>query len=916
MTKRKGNLMRLLALLLATMLGAGLCGTALAALVKGERFTINVVAVYKNGTVINSTTLETTCKDTTSHSGYNHSINLKEFHPSAFGWPTSGWAGWCKPQYTVYTGESLFSTFYAWDTRSTEIHYNIQGSAPYKAVETIFLVYNNPPTYSYTVTHVYRTNGTEDGRVTSTVSNIASGATVSASDIPKKPTYNGNTYTFTSATPTKATITGNGTTFTLYYDRTVAADITRDSDKIVKVFQNLPEGKVPANFSLGYTISSEKGGAGTVYATGTITPAAKDAVTVSGSPAYSMSIPSFTLPAGTTQWYVTIQEKNAGVSGYTYKLDTSSKQITYSSLGNTLYYYNTYAPKTAASAAKEVLTALPSGVTIPDGVTVTYPIDGKAALGSGATSVTLLYKVTVSGEEGAAYTITDEGATCISGNASGAIPADGKAEAYFIKTFTGLKPGENTCTNTASVSGVDAPATVTTPVSVAQEAPKPSWEGLTVQKTADKATAKPGETITYTIQVTNGTGKALQAIRVSEKLNANLAFAGAQPEGQYSYDTGVWTIPALANGATATLTLKATVNSGVANGTAIPNTAVITGAKDEDANELPAGTNPSGGASVTVDTPSPASGLEIAKACDKAEAKAGESVRYTLTVQNTTGREITGITLKDILPGCLAGSVEMNSSSGLDGFTLANGTITWNSFSLAANASKSVTIAATIRQDAAPGTVVINKAQASAEGFSTVEASASLTVTKPDTPPSPSTDWAALTLEKTASKATAKPGDTVTYSVKVTNNTGKALTNLTVSEKLDANLTFAYASAPGSYDAKTGVWTIPSLANGASATLTLSAVIHKDAAEQTQIQNIAVIVDATADGGDKQPEDRKPGDQAVITVTGGGSTPSTPPANVPKTGDTSGVELWFALMLLALGGLAATALYSRKHKTR
>ncbi len=122
--------MRLLALLLATMLGAGLCGTALAALVKGERFTINVVAVYKNGTVINSTTLETTCKDTTSHSGYNHSINLKEFHPSAFGWPTSGWAGWCKPQYTVYTGESLFSTFYASDKRSTEIHYNIQGSAP------------------------------------------------------------------------------------------------------------------------------------------------------------------------------------------------------------------------------------------------------------------------------------------------------------------------------------------------------------------------------------------------------------------------------------------------------------------------------------------------------------------------------------------------------------------------------------------------------------------------------------------------------------------------------------------------------------------------------------------------------------------------------------------------------------------
>lgn len=720
MTKRKGNLARLLALLLTAALGAGLCGTALAALVTGEPFTINVVAVYKNGTVIDNETLSTTCKDRTGHSGYNHSIYLKEFHPSVFGWPTAGWAGWCKPQSTVYTGQSLFNTFTAYSGTSTQIHYNIQGSTPYKAVETIFLVYDNP-TYSYTVTHVYRTDGAEDGRVTSTVSGVASGATVYASSIPKKLTYNGNTYAFTSATPTSAKIAGNGTRFTLYYDRETR--ITRDDDKIVKVFQNLPADKVPVGFSLDYTISSGAGGSGTVYQTGTLTPAASDAATVSGSPAYSMDIPSFMLPAGTAQWYVTIREHNADVSGYTYTLENASKQITYSSLGNALYYYNTYAPK----------------------------------------------------------------------------------------------------------------------------APAPVWEGLTVEKTADRAAVKPGDMVVYTIRVANGTGKALQSILVSERLNANLTFVSAAPEGQYDPDTGVWAIPALADGEAAALTLKATVNSGVADGTVIANAAVVTGAKDEDDNGLPADTAPGAEVSVTVVIPDP---------------------------DPTSSPSTSPISSPDPTPSPSTSPTSSPTST----------------------PSPSPTSTPSISPNLSP--------------------SPSLNPTPtPDPNPAPTADWAALTLEKTADKTAAKPGDAVTYSVKVTNNTGKALTNVTVSEKLDANLTFVSASGAGSYDANTGMWTIPSLNNGASAALTLNATLAMGVANQTKIQNVAFITDATADGGERQPENRRPGDSAVITVTGG-SGPDAPASNVPKTGDANGVELWFALMLLALCGLAAAALYSRKRGAR
>ncbi|WP_304684567.1 hypothetical protein [Ileibacterium valens] len=71
-----------------------------AALITGEQFTINIKKVYAGETsVIETKTLTTTCKDTTGHSGYNHSINLEEFHPSVFGWSETGWKGWYKNQY-------------------------------------------------------------------------------------------------------------------------------------------------------------------------------------------------------------------------------------------------------------------------------------------------------------------------------------------------------------------------------------------------------------------------------------------------------------------------------------------------------------------------------------------------------------------------------------------------------------------------------------------------------------------------------------------------------------------------------------------------------------------------------------------------------------------------------------------------
>lgn len=156
----------------------------------------------------NSWNVDYTCQYTTGHSSYNHTIAcsvIKEQVNKAKNMLDTGYEvkGWSKQAnsnptiYTTYTGTTATQTSY-----------------------TIYIVAKKtaPVYYSYTVNHVYRTNGVQDGTYMQSLQTEA-GTTVYASDITKQTTYNSNTYTYTSASPTSATITGNGTTFTLYYDR-------------------------------------------------------------------------------------------------------------------------------------------------------------------------------------------------------------------------------------------------------------------------------------------------------------------------------------------------------------------------------------------------------------------------------------------------------------------------------------------------------------------------------------------------------------------------------------------------------------------------------------------------------------------------------------------------------------------------
>ena len=87
------------------------------------------------------------------------------------------------------------------------------------------------------------------------------------------------------------------------------------------------------------------------------------------------------------------------------------------------------------SLQKQRLTEAPDGVIVPEGINYDNTV---VFVGDNASNVTLLYKLTVTGTEGAAYKVTDKNATWVGGDSLVGTIADGKTEAviYVTKTFT------------------------------------------------------------------------------------------------------------------------------------------------------------------------------------------------------------------------------------------------------------------------------------------------------------------------------------------------------------------------------------------------------------------------------------------------------------------------------------------------
>jgi len=202
---------------------------------------------------------------------------------------------------------------------------------------------------------------------------------------------------------------------------------------------------------------------------------------------------------------------------------------------------------------------------------------------------------------------------------------------------------------------------------------------LSITKTVDNAAPLVGSNVTFTLTATNRGPETATSVTVNDTLPAGLTYVSSTPSGAYNSTTHVWTVGTLTSGASAALSISATVTQAGA----ITNTATVTGAQTDS---VPANN--------TAQVSFVASGadLSITKTVDNATPLVGSNVTFTLTVRNSGTANASSITVADTLPAGLT-YVSSTPSGAYDSTTHV-----WTVGTLANGASTALSITATVTQ--------------------------------------------------------------------------------------------------------------------------------------------------------------------------------------------------------------------------
>jgi len=417
---------------------------------------------------------------------------------------------------------------------------------------------------------------------------------------------------------------------------------------------------------------------------------------------------------------------------------------------------------------------------------------------------------------------------------------------------------------------------------------------LDLEKTIDIAKPNVGQTVRYSLLVNNAGPDDATNLVVADELPAGLIFVGATASsGSYNANTGQWSVGSLAKGASATLSLDATVDT-TESTTNIAQVALV---DQYDSDSTPGNSNPNEDDYASATFVLAKADLSVSQVVDNDKPYVGDNVTFTITVNNAGVDPATGVTLLDALPEGLA---YVSSQTVIGSYNAGTGI--WDLGDLAVGQTATLAITATSTNDTPLSNVV---------QVQTVDQ------LDPDSTPGNSDageddqvsvevvgQLIDLSLTKTVNDATPNVGDLIQFSLELTNSRATEATDVSVKDPMPAGLTFQSSTATrGSYNGSTGVWTIGNVANGEIPRLTISALVDQIGT----LVNTAEVLTADQPDINSTPNNADPSenDQASVSVT-----PRVADLQLAKTVDDAqpdvGQVVTFTLAVTNQGPDAAT----------
>ena len=392
-------------------------------------------------------------------------------------------------------------------------------------------------------------------------------------------------------------------------------------------------------------------------------------------------------------------------------------------------------------------------------------------------------------------------------------------------TITAKATTANEVTNTAEVFTSDQWDPNSTP---ANDDPSEDDQGsqtigatqidLSVNKTVDDATPNLNDTVAFTVRVANAGPSDASGVEVQDLLPSGLVVEGfTASTGTYISSTGQWMVGAIPSQGFEQLLIQARVTDIAA----VVNMAQVTKADQEDLDSTPGnGSDGEDDQSSVALTPQQAD-LELSKAVDNDRANVGQDVVFTIVVSNQGPNAATNVVVTDQLPD----GITFKSGQTPQGSSYNAGTGIWDVGTIPAGAQRTLTIVGRVdsfepQQNMAQVFSVDQYDPDSTPGNSIELEDDQQTVTV--TPP-------VIDISLTKEVDVARPifGQPIRYTVQVNNAGPNDATNLVVKDELPVGLSFSTSSADsGSYNVGVGEWFVGSLASGATATLTIDAVVN------------------------------------------------------------------------------------------